>query len=69
MDDDDLIEHVPPPAVPSPCVAVCRLDRSTGWCIGCGRTGGEIAEWPRAAPDRQRTIIAALHARLNTLKA
>ncbi|WP_207063645.1 DUF1289 domain-containing protein [Motiliproteus sp. SC1-56] len=30
--------------VPSPCTGVCRLNRQD-CCIGCGRTGLEIAEW------------------------
>lgn len=33
------------PAQHSPCVGVCTLDDATGWCLGCGRTGDEIARW------------------------
>ena len=33
-----------PAAVPSPCIAVCRMDAATGWCEGCLRTLDEIAE-------------------------
>lgn len=29
----------------SPCVGLCRLDDATGYCLGCARTGDEIAEW------------------------
>jgi len=29
----------------SPCVGVCTLDPAMGWCLGCGRTGDEIARW------------------------
>jgi predicted Fe-S protein YdhL (DUF1289 family) len=29
----------------SPCVGVCNLDDATGWCLGCGRSGDEIARW------------------------
>ena len=32
-------------SVPSPCVNVCRLEPSTGWCEGCGRSIDEIAAW------------------------
>ncbi|WP_334134750.1 DUF1289 domain-containing protein [Tepidimonas sp.] len=31
--------------VPSPCVGVCRIDATTGWCAGCWRTLDEIAAW------------------------
>lgn len=29
----------------SPCVGTCKLDPETGWCVGCARSGDEIAEW------------------------
>jgi predicted Fe-S protein YdhL (DUF1289 family) len=29
----------------SPCVGTCRLDQQTGLCLGCARTGDEIANW------------------------
>jgi predicted Fe-S protein YdhL (DUF1289 family) len=29
----------------SPCLGICQLDEATGFCIGCGRSGGEIGEW------------------------
>ena len=31
--------------VPSPCVSVCQMDETTGWCKGCWRTLDEIAHW------------------------
>ena len=33
------------PLLASPCVGVCRLDEATGWCLGCARTGDELAAW------------------------
>lgn len=51
----------------SPCILVCQLDRRTGWCLGCGRTGDEIMEWPRADAARQREILAPLADRLRAL--
>ena len=41
----------PPPAdqtaakLLSPCISVCQMDLSDGLCVGCYRTGGEIASW------------------------
>lgn len=32
-------------SVPSPCVRLCKIDPSTGLCIGCKRTLEEIKEW------------------------
>ena len=34
-----------PLEVPSPCVAVCRIDPASGLCEGCARTLDEIADW------------------------
>ncbi|PKM06065.1 MAG: DUF1289 domain-containing protein [Gammaproteobacteria bacterium HGW-Gammaproteobacteria-4] len=31
-------------AVLSPCIGICELD-ATGYCVGCHRTGDEIAGW------------------------
>lgn len=28
----------------SPCTGICELDRN-GYCLGCRRTGNEIARW------------------------
>lgn len=37
---------IPPPPRPilSPCVGICELGRD-GYCVGCFRTGDEIARW------------------------
>jgi len=39
-------------AVLSPCTGICRLD-SDGYCLGCHRTGAEIARWT-AMGDNER---------------
>jgi predicted Fe-S protein YdhL (DUF1289 family) len=49
--------------VASPCTNVCRIDRRSGWCEGCGRTMAEITGWPLASDDERRAILAALPAR------
>lgn len=36
----------------SPCVGVCTLD-ADGYCVGCLRTGNEIAMW-RSLDDAER---------------
>lgn len=36
----------------SPCINICRLDER-GYCIGCLRTGDEIARW-RSMDDAER---------------
>ncbi|MET0257574.1 MAG: DUF1289 domain-containing protein [Methylobacterium sp.] len=56
-----------PPAVPSPCVALCVLDAATGWCRGCGRTIDEIMAWGTASDIRKGEILDGLPARVAAL--
>jgi predicted Fe-S protein YdhL (DUF1289 family) len=37
----------------SPCIGICQLD-ARGYCLGCYRTGDEIARW-RGMSDAERT--------------
>jgi predicted Fe-S protein YdhL (DUF1289 family) len=48
---------------PSPCIGVCRIDPGSGLCLGCARTGAEIAIWRDAPADHVDRIWAALPAR------
>lgn len=47
----------------SPCVEVCSIDETTGYCYGCGRTLSEIADWPRMTPEEKRRVLAELDER------
>jgi uncharacterized protein len=53
----------------SPCNKVCVLDAPSGWCIGCGRTGDEIAAWPFANDDERLRIMTQLPQRIAQLNA
>lgn len=44
----------------SPCVGTCALDPATGWCLGCARTGDEIAGWGSRTPDERAAVWVAL---------
>ncbi|MFD2237295.1 DUF1289 domain-containing protein [Aureimonas populi] len=50
--------------IESPCINLCRLDPATGQCVGCARTGAEIAAWREFSPQARRSIMARLPARL-----
>ena len=50
-------------ALPSPCISVCQLDPVSGQCIGCFRTGAEIAAWRLMTPSDQRDLLDTLRAR------
>nr|WP_283950617.1 DUF1289 domain-containing protein [Pseudomonas extremaustralis] len=45
------------PAVPSPCISLCRLDEQK-ICLGCFRHVEDIREWRSADDQRRRMIVA-----------
>jgi predicted Fe-S protein YdhL (DUF1289 family) len=45
---------------PSPCTKVCSLDRRTGLCLGCFRTGAEIGAWPAMDAIEKRRLLDQL---------
>lgn len=53
--------------IPSPCVGICTMDASSGWCLGCGRTSDEVAEWASANDERRSAIWAVLPERVAAL--
>ncbi len=55
-DTDDM-------ALPSPCVSVCQLDEASGLCLGCYRTGAEIAAWRSMGPGEQHELLNTLRDR------
>lgn len=48
----------------SPCVGICRLDRTHSNCIGCGRSLAEIAAWSRMTLEEQRKVCELAAQRL-----
>ncbi|WP_439532572.1 DUF1289 domain-containing protein [Polymorphobacter sp.] len=48
------------PALRSPCINICRIERRSGLCEGCKRNVDEIMAWPTASDERKRAILAAL---------
>ncbi|MFM0596793.1 MULTISPECIES: DUF1289 domain-containing protein [Paraburkholderia] len=50
-------------SVMSPCISVCRMDKSTGWCEGCLRTIDEIAGWSLFDDDAKRAVWSAIEVR------
>ena len=49
----------------SPCVKICILDPKSKRCIGCKRTGDEIAKWGRLSASARTAIMADLATRPN----
>lgn len=61
--------QAPPDYVASPCINLCQLDRSGGFCRGCFRSLEEIAAWSRVSNDKKRRIVAAAASRRQTMEA
>lgn len=57
------------PEVASPCISVCRIDASSGWCEGCFRTGNEIAGWSSASQDSKRALWKLIEQRMLVLES
>ncbi len=51
----------------SPCVQICQLDERSGWCIGCGRSGVEIAGWLAFDDAGRRKVLTILPTRMELL--
>ena len=50
----------PSAQIATPCVQVCMIDRGTGLCLGCFRTGEEISCWSTLSAGKRDEIMAAL---------
>jgi len=44
----------------SPCVQVCQLHPDGSHCVGCFRTGEEIAQWSRYTTAERDGVLARL---------
>ncbi|MEM6423461.1 MAG: DUF1289 domain-containing protein [Pseudomonadota bacterium] len=47
-------------AIETPCVQICVLHPETRLCVGCARTGDEIARWSRMSAEERRVVMAEL---------
>ena len=60
------LEHVKSISkVVSPCINICTLQDD--FCIGCGRSTLEIAEWAKATMKRKKEILEVLPDRLRRM--
>ncbi len=56
-------------SVKTPCIDICVFDTATGWCVGCGRTRPEVAQWRKLTPFRRKAIERDLPRRTAALVA
>ncbi len=52
----------------SPCIDVCVIHRREGLCVGCLRTGDEIAAWAAMSDEERERILAELPSRAGRLR-
>lgn len=55
------------PEIETPCIKICVLDPETGFCIGCGRTRGEIGAWLDLTAGARHEVMTILPERVATL--
>lgn len=53
--------------IESPCQKICVIHRMSGLCIGCFRTGDEIAGWSAMSAEQRQTLMAELPARESSI--
>ena len=51
--------------VQSPCIGVCSIDETSGYCQGCYRTVDEIKGWWDMSSPEQAKLVADLEERQN----
>ncbi len=61
-----MIEYVP--IIESPCIGLCSIDPTNGWCLGCGRTLDEIARWGSTDQADRDRVMAELAGRMEMLE-
>lgn len=51
------------PVVESPCINVCSMDATTGYCLGCYRTIEEIQDWWDLTFEQKANVLKNTWAR------
>ena len=53
----------PVTGVASPCINICQMHATSGWCVGCLRTLDEIATWGSLDDIGRRELLQRLRGR------
>ncbi len=51
----------------SPCINICSIETSSGFCAGCGRTIEEIAGWAAFSEKERHAVMRLLPARMKAI--
>lgn len=52
----------------SPCVKHCKIDKVSGFCVGCKRTRSEISGWKRLSVVQRQEVLQAIELRRASAK-
>ena len=44
----------------TPCVSVCKIDKQTRKCTGCGRTIDQIKDWTKYSDQDRMNVMKEL---------
>ena len=44
----------------TPCISICKIDKESRTCEGCGRTLDEIRDWSKYTSDERLEIMRRL---------
>ncbi len=50
-------------SVKSPCTAICKLDETDSYCIGCYRTVDELRDWCIMDADQKSQVLEEIELR------
>jgi predicted Fe-S protein YdhL (DUF1289 family) len=53
----------------SPCINICSIEPSSGFCAGCGRTIEEIAGWAAFSDEERHALMYRLPARMKAIQS
>lgn len=53
--------------IKTPCIKVCAIEAKTGWCLGCGRSLPEIAQWSAIEESQRDSVMDDLPRRIEKL--
>ncbi|MCC7384591.1 MAG: DUF1289 domain-containing protein [Deltaproteobacteria bacterium] len=62
-------EPSPAPRIPTPCIAICKIDPFSELCTGCYRSLDEIERWPDLTQEERRVIMESLQERRRAARA
>ena len=55
-------------SIPSPCISLCKIDKTSKLCKGCWRTIEEIIAWSSHDDEAKKQVWVLIESRKNSTK-